>query len=64
MIADQLAEALRELKREAIDDPQIAVNLYDYLATGRPTTLPELRISPRTERLVANALRAHDGNST
>ncbi len=58
MIADQLAEALRELKREAIDDPDIT------LAQGPHGEFAELHITPRTERLVANALRAHDGNST
>ena len=50
-IADQLAEALRELKGE-VDDPDIEV---------REMFGANLIISPRTERLVGDALRAHDG---
>lgn len=53
MIADQLAEALRELKRE-VDDPDIEV--CEMFGAN-------LIISPRTERLVGDALRAYDGGN-
>jgi len=51
-VADQLAEALRELKRE-VDDPDIEV--CEMFGAN-------LIISPRTERLVDAALRAHSGS--
>ena len=47
LIADRLAEALHELKRE-VDDPE----LVGYF---------ELVISDRTYRLVEDALRAYGG---
>lgn len=51
-VADQLAEALRELKRE-VDDPE-----YDSGFDG----YRDIVISPRTERLVDAALRAYSGS--
>ena len=53
-LADQLAEALRELKRE-VDDAEFAADPDGEIVA--------LVLSPRTERLVADALRAHDGVS-
>ena len=53
-VADQLAEALRELKRD-IDDAKF---VYDP-----DEDIVALTIEPRTQRLVENALRAYDGVS-
>ena len=59
-VADRLAEALRELKRE-LDSGEAIEHEF---GNGDPENQPYVVLSARTERLVADALRAYDGNST